>query len=106
MPVGALVLQLAAAERNLPGVHHDDEVAGVQVRREDRLVLAAQQRRYLAGQAAEHNVGGIDDVPLTLDVTGLGAESAHSRKPSQVDLIGGPRPGDPPGEGALAPAAA
>jgi len=70
-------------------------------------VLAAKQRRDVAGQAAKHDIGGIDDMPLTLDVTGLGAESAHSRKPSRM----GPDPwararGGRPGEGVPAPAAA
>jgi hypothetical protein len=37
-------------------VDHGHEVAGVDVRREDRLVLPAQQRRHLAGQAAEHDI--------------------------------------------------
>ena len=82
VPVEALVLKLVAAQGDLLGVHNDHEVARVHVWREDRLVLPAQQHRHLAGQAAEHDIGGVDDVPLTLDVTGLGAESAHSRKPS------------------------
>jgi hypothetical protein len=42
-------------------------------------VLAPQQHCHMAGQAAEHDVSGVDDMPLTRDVTVLRAESAHSR---------------------------
>ena len=61
VPVSPLVLELAAAQGDLVGVNHHHEVAGVDVRREDRLVLPAQQYRHLAGQAAKHDIGGVDD---------------------------------------------
>src|SRR3984957_16156494 len=79
VPVGALVLQLGAGERHLVRVDDDDEVTGINVRSENGLVLAPQQHRRMAGQAAEHDVSGVDDMPLTGDVTVLRAESAHSR---------------------------
>ena len=79
VPVGLLVLELGPAQRDLVRVDHDDEVTGVDVRSENGLVLAPQQHRHMAGQAAEHDVGGVDDMPLTRDVTVLRAESAHSR---------------------------
>ena len=79
VPVGHLLLKLGAAERDLVRVDDDHEVAGVNVRGEDGLVLAAQEHRHMAGQAAEHDIGGIDNVPLTRDVTFFRAESAHSR---------------------------
>src|SRR5207245_1861137 len=62
------------------------------VRREDRLVLPAQQDRGLAGQPPEHDVGSVDDMPLTLDVASLGAKCAHSRKPSRVSPESWPAP--------------
>ena len=34
----------------------------------DRLVLATQQPGRLAGEPAQDDVGGVDDVPLTLDL--------------------------------------
>ena len=52
--------------RTLSALTIDDEVAHVDVRGEGRLVLAAQQHGHLAGEPAEHDVGGVDDVPLTL----------------------------------------
>src|SRR5690606_12359662 len=72
VPVGELLLGLGAGEGDLVGVDDDDEVTGVDVRREDRLVLAAQQRGGLAGQAAEDDVGGVNDMPLAGDVARLG----------------------------------
>src|SRR6478752_3555110 len=75
--VGELLLTLLAGQRDLAGVDDDDEVATVDVRRERRLVLAAQQRRGLGREAAEHDVGGVDDDPVALQVGGLGAERAH-----------------------------
>ena len=43
---------------------------GVEVSGEGRLVLATQQDRDLRGEAAEHDVGRVDDVPAPLDVGG------------------------------------
>src|SRR5580658_6382224 len=82
VPVRTLVNELVPAQRDLGRVDDDNEVPGVYVRREDRLVLAAQQSGRLAGQPAEYNVRRIDDMPLSLDIGGLRAESAHSHEPS------------------------
>ena len=41
----------------------------------------------MTGQAAEHDIRGVDDVPLTVDVSGLRAESAHSRSLYLWDLF-------------------
>ena len=57
MAVVDLVLGLVAGDAQLVDVDDDDEVAGVHVRRVDRLVLAAQAQRDLAGEAAQHLVG-------------------------------------------------
>ena len=51
--VGHLGGLLVAGEGDLVGVHDDDEVTGVDVRGEDRLVLAAQEVGGLDGEAAE-----------------------------------------------------
>src|SRR5690554_3298218 len=63
-----LALGLVRGEHDLVGVHDDDVVAGVDVRRERGLVLAAQDAGDLGGHAAEHEVLGVDDVPGALDV--------------------------------------
>src|SRR5450631_2600482 len=55
------VVDLVARDLDLVDIRYDDEVAGVDVRREDRLVLAAQTMRDRAGEPAEHLVAGIDD---------------------------------------------
>src|ERR1700677_59924 len=82
--VRLLLLELVAGQRDLRRVDHDHEVARVDVRGEDRLVLAAEQHCRVAGQTAKHDVRGIDDMPLPLYVTVFRAESAHSPEPSRM----------------------
>ena len=57
---------------------------------EHGLVLAAEQVRDLDREATHPYVGGVDDVPLALDVAGLGAVRAQRRWPnySFVDRSG------------------
>src|SRR5581483_6996703 len=47
--------------------------------------LAAQQPGSLARQPAQHNVSGVDDVPLALDLAWLGLVRAHG---SAFDCFG------------------
>ncbi|MBG9885457.1 hypothetical protein ABE10_02415, partial [Bacillus toyonensis] len=75
--VGHLLLELLSRERDLLRVHDDDEVAGVDVVGEGRLVLAAQDRCGVRGQPAEDDVGGVDDDPVALDLPGLRGVSAR-----------------------------
>ena len=72
VPVGHLAVRLARGQHHLVGVDHDDVVAHVDVGGEGRLVLAPQDRGHLGGQPAEHQAVGVDDVPGTGDVGGLG----------------------------------
>src|SRR6185437_13557584 len=71
VPVAELA-ELGGRHRDLVGVDDDYEVAGVDVQRELRLVLAAQQLGGGGGQPAQHHVAGVDDMPVPGDVTGLG----------------------------------
>src|SRR5437879_5179292 len=63
--------ELGAADLDLGGVDDDDVVAGVQVRGERRLVLAAQDLGHAARKAAEDLVRGIDHKPIALQVRGF-----------------------------------
>ena len=63
--VDLLVVGLALGEHDLVGVDDDHVVAGVDVRGERRLVLAAQHAGGLGAQATEHEPVGVDDVPGT-----------------------------------------
>ena len=54
-------------------------VAGVDMGGEGRLVLAPEDAGDLGGQAAEDQAVGVDDVPGTVDVGGLGRERAHEK---------------------------
>src|SRR6188768_359458 len=92
--VGELVGQLVAGQGDLLGVDDDDEVTGVDVRRVDRLVLAAQQVGTLDREPAQDDVGRVDDVPGALDVSGPGAVGAHeSDSLVRRDRVGGVRRG-------------
>ena len=79
-----LLLQLVAGEGDLVRIDDDHEIAGVHVGSEGRLVLPAQQCCGLAGKTTQDDVGGVDDVPLTLDVTGLRSVRTHVDLPSFV----------------------
>ena len=46
---------------------------------EPGLVLPTEQVRGLGREAAEDDVGGVDDVPVLLDVAGLRCVRAHGR---------------------------
>ena len=72
------LLQLVAADGDLVGVDDDDEVAAIDIGRERRLVLAAQQLGCFDGEPAEHHVRGVDDVPRTRGVTRLRRVRRHS----------------------------
>src|SRR5262249_41235920 len=58
-------------ERDLARVDHDDEVAGIDMRGEARLVLAADEVRDLRHRAPEGETGDIDHVPLAIVLRGL-----------------------------------
>ena len=72
-----LALGLVARDAQLARVHHDDEIAGIHVRREFGLVLATQSQRDLGCQAAEHLVGGVDHEPVMRHLMGLGGKRLH-----------------------------
>src|SRR5699024_10273763 len=82
VPVRDLLLTLGPGQRHLVGVDDDDEVAAVDVRGEGGLVLAAQQRGSVAGQAAQNDVSRVNDVPGAHGIVGFGSVRTHCRKPS------------------------
>jgi len=62
-----LVVQLFAGEHDLFGVDDDHMVAGVHMRRIDRLMLAPKNRRNLAGQTAENSAVSVHNVPVAFE---------------------------------------
>lgn len=64
-----LVLFLAAAEFGVLGVDNDDKVTGIDVRRENRLVLPAKETGCLHGDSSDDLVPSIYNMPRTLDVS-------------------------------------
>mgnify|MGYP003331045341 CR=1 FL=1 len=77
--VGAIVLllQLLAGENGLGGVDDDDVVAAVGVGRVGGLQLAAQKIGGDDGGLAHGLAGGVQNVPLALDVGLVSHESGH-----------------------------
>src|SRR5688572_2404104 len=73
-----LLFFLVAGQTNLVGIDHDDEIAGIDVRREQRLALAAQDGGDFTGQPAEDFALRIDHPPLTLYVFRLWYVCLHS----------------------------
>ena len=71
MPVVDLLGFLVAGDLHLVGIHDHDEIASVDVRREGRLVLAAQGGGNRRCQATEGLALGVDNVPLALDLSRL-----------------------------------
>jgi hypothetical protein len=59
-----LISFLLAGEEHFVGIDDDDEIPGIKVRSEDRLVLAAQDIRHLGGQPAKDRAIGINHMPL------------------------------------------
>jgi len=63
---------LAAAEADLLGVDHDDEITSIDVRRENRLVLAAKQTGGLDSDVSQDLVLGVDNPPLAFHFLSFG----------------------------------
>jgi hypothetical protein len=79
VPVVLLVEHLPAGDPDLRGVDHDDVVASVDMRRKFGLVLAAQARGDLRGEAAEHLAVGVHQVPSMHDVPRLCCKGLHGK---------------------------
>ena len=77
--VGAIVLllQLVAGQNRLAGVDDDDVIAAVGVGGIGDFALAAQQVGHDDGGLAQRLAGGVNDVPLALDVGLVCHKSGH-----------------------------
>jgi hypothetical protein len=77
VPVELAIGELVAGQLHLGGVDDDDVVAAIDMRREGRLVLAAQPIGDDAGEAAENQAVGVDDDPLLDDLGRPGGLGLH-----------------------------
>ena len=73
-----LVVFLGATEAYLISIDDDDEVTGVDVRGENRLVLATEKNCGFNSYGTEDFVLGVDDVPCALHVLWLGGKCFHT----------------------------
>src|SRR5262245_43727936 len=81
-----LVTQLPSREPDALRVHHDDEIACVDVRRERRRVLPAQHRRDPCRQPPQHLPVGVGDVPAPPRPGGFGGETARGVRDRHAGL--------------------
>ena len=79
-----LVERLGAGDLELGCVDDDDEVTGIDVRRVNGFVFAAQTEGNFAGYPAEHLVGGVNHKPLVHHLSGFCAECRHESSLSRV----------------------
>ncbi|GAB2484843.1 hypothetical protein GCM10026982_06320 [Nocardiopsis aegyptia] len=56
-------------------------------------MLAPEKRGNLARHTPEHEIGSVDNVPLTLDIARFGAVCAHDRLPSLFSRLPHPMGG-------------
>ena len=68
---------LGAGQDALIGIDDDDEIPGINVAGENRLVLAAEQACCLYGDLTEDLALGVDHIPLALDFVRLGGKRLH-----------------------------
>src|SRR5215204_5120888 len=80
VPVVALLVELVARDLDALGVHDDDEVAGVDMRRVLGLALAAQRVGDPRREAAESLALGVDEVPVASDLARFGGIRLHHGK--------------------------
>ena len=92
VPVVALVGALVAGHLHLLGVDDDHVVAHVHVRRERRLVLAAEDLGDVRGEAAENDALGVDQHPLLVDVALADRIGLHLSVPVSGRALGVIRP--------------
>ena len=77
MMVVHLLIELLAGQNHLGGVDDDHMIAGVAVGSVGGLILTAQNRGNLAGQAAERHAVGVHNIPLALDGLGICHKRFH-----------------------------
>jgi len=75
-----LLVFLLAGQPHFFGIDDHDEIAGIDVRRVDRLFLAAQQIRGLHGDSTEDLVLGVNDPPFTGDFISFSGKRFHRER--------------------------
>jgi hypothetical protein len=76
-----LVGALLGVDCDLGSIHHHDEIARIDVRGVNRLVLPPQDAGDLTGQPPQHHALGVDEVPGAGDVCLLWGEGPHPGLP-------------------------
>jgi hypothetical protein len=69
-----------ASHTQFVDIGYDDEITGIHVWRKNGFVFAAQTKRNLARQSAEHLIGAIKQEPILFDISRFGGISFHSKR--------------------------
>ena len=73
-----LLFLFLTSEAHLIRVDHDDEVASINVWRENWLVFATQNIGNLHGKLSKDLIFGVHDPPFTVDLLCFGCKRLHS----------------------------
>src|SRR6266404_4396148 len=84
----ALLLFLLATHTHFGGVDDDDEIAGIDVRREHGFLFSAEQVCRFDRDTAEDLIFGIDQPQLAIDLTGFGGKRLHQRSEKGTETTG------------------
>ena len=72
-----LGVSLTRTQHDFGGVNHNHMVAGVDMGREDRLVLTPQDTSDLGSHTAERHAFSVDNVPVALNISWFGRKGLH-----------------------------
>src|SRR5215467_8158984 len=84
----ALLLLFLARDANLVGVNHDDEIAGIDMRRKNSLFLSAQKVRCLDRDPTKYLIFGIDQPPFAINFVGFRGKRLHWRLEKGTEATG------------------
>ena len=70
----AFAIPFISGENDFVDVGDNDVISAVDVRGVGGLVFAHKDHGDIAGETADHFIGGVDNIPFSLDFAGLGHE--------------------------------
>src|SRR5205814_2183977 len=88
-PAGVVVnvlSRLPAGKDQFGGIHHDDKIAGIHMKRENGFMFAAKELGHFHSQAANRLAFAVDHKPLALYFFLLGRDGFHWLTPSSFAL--------------------
>ena len=81
---------LLSSKTNFFTIHNDHVIAGIHVRCIRGAMLAHQDGSDFGGEPSDDLIGGIDQMPFLLDLSGLGHIGFHRAGGSHLVVTGNP----------------